>query len=100
MQTPPGTKVLLIHKVDIQRGFLLLDKNSLKILGGNVEHLVQKWNLTKVCVYTCHKHTTNYTVYKIFSVDTQIVPDSIGRHAACTNDAPQFTPFGAAKPAG
>ena len=49
--TPPGTKVLLLHKTEVQRGFLLLAKTSLKILGGTVEHLVQKWNLTKVYIY-------------------------------------------------
>ena len=47
-QTPPGTKVKLLHKVEVQRGFLLLGKNSLKELGGSVEHLVQKWSLSKV----------------------------------------------------
>lgn len=47
-QTPPGTKVQLLHKVEVERGFLLLGKNSLRILGGNVEHLIQKWSLTKV----------------------------------------------------
>ena len=47
-QSPPGTKVLLLQKVEAQKGFLLLGKNSLEVLGGRVEHLVQKWSLTKV----------------------------------------------------
>ena len=50
-QTPPGTKVLLLHKVEVQKGFILLDKHSLKILGGNVDHLIQKWTVTKVILY-------------------------------------------------
>ena len=57
-QTPPGTKVQLLNKVEVQRGFLLLGKNSLKTLGGNVEHLVQKWSLVKVCT-SMKDHYTN-----------------------------------------
>ena len=63
-QTPPGTKVLLFHKTEVQRGFLLLGKTSLKVLGGRVEHLLQKWTLTKVgdTYNTLHKMitTSNY----------------------------------------
>ncbi|CAI8037096.1 Tudor domain-containing protein 3 [Geodia barretti] len=69
-QSPPGTKVLLLQKVEAQKGFLLLGKNSLEVLGGRVEHLVQKWSLTK------------------------IMPDELGRSAGGSNDAPQFLPFG------
>lgn len=75
-QTPPGTKVLLLHKVEVQKGFILLDKHSLKILGGNVDHLIQKWTVTK------------------------IMPDSMGRSSAGLDDAPRFIAFGATKHSG
>lgn len=46
--TPPGTKVKLVGKVNIQNSFLLLKKTSLEVLGGTVEVLYKKWNSQKV----------------------------------------------------
>ena len=92
MQTPPGTKVLLLQKVEAQKGFLLLGKSSLKVLGGQVDHLVQKWTLAKVVWYS------NGCLKVLFG--SQIVPDEAGRSSGSSSDAPQFAPFGSAKPSG
>lgn len=43
---PPGTKIK-IKSGKIRNGFLLLDKNSFSILGGKVEALYEKWELSK-----------------------------------------------------
>ena len=46
--SPPGTKLLVSSKVNVVGGFLLLTDKSTVILGGQVEHMVKKWNLEKV----------------------------------------------------
>ncbi|XP_044749317.1 tudor domain-containing protein 3 [Coccinella septempunctata] len=45
-KTPPGSKILL-QNVRIQNGFLLLNQKNTKLLGGNVPHLFEKWELAK-----------------------------------------------------
>ncbi|MCP9262583.1 hypothetical protein DINM_005948 [Dirofilaria immitis] len=45
--TPPGTKVLLIGKIPIENGMLLINGTNCQVLGGNVEKMVEKWNLEK-----------------------------------------------------
>ena len=46
--TPPGTKLILRSKVNVAGGFLLLTPSTVTILGGQVEHMIKKWNLEKV----------------------------------------------------
>ncbi|OZC05218.1 iron-sulfur cluster assembly accessory protein [Onchocerca flexuosa] len=46
--TPPGTKVRLIGKIPIENGMLLINETNCQVLGGNVEKMVEKWNLEKV----------------------------------------------------
>lgn len=50
LNTPPGTKVKLSGIVDIKNGFLLLNDSNTTILGGEVEHLIEKWELQRVSV--------------------------------------------------
>uniref|UniRef100_A0A5F9DMN6 Tudor domain-containing protein 3 n=1 Tax=Oryctolagus cuniculus TaxID=9986 RepID=A0A5F9DMN6_RABIT len=50
LNTPPGTKVKLSGVVDIKNGFLLLDDSNTTVLGGEVEHLIEKWELQRKCV--------------------------------------------------
>ncbi|XP_060247483.1 tudor domain-containing protein 3 isoform X2 [Meriones unguiculatus] len=45
LNTPPGTKVKLSGIVDIKNGFLLLSDSNTAVLGGEVEHLIEKWEL-------------------------------------------------------
>ncbi|VDP12657.1 unnamed protein product [Onchocerca flexuosa] len=45
--TPPGTKVRLIGKIPIENGMLLINETNCQVLGGNVEKMVEKWNLEK-----------------------------------------------------
>ncbi|XP_053772391.1 tudor domain-containing protein 3 isoform X1 [Desmodus rotundus] len=47
LNTPPGTKVKLSGTVDIKNGFLLLNDSNTTVLGGEVEHLIEKWELQR-----------------------------------------------------
>ncbi|XP_012578732.1 PREDICTED: tudor domain-containing protein 3 isoform X2 [Condylura cristata] len=47
LNTPPGTKVKLTGIVDIKNGFLLLNDSNTTVLGGEVEHLIEKWELQR-----------------------------------------------------
>uniref|UniRef100_A0A8C6H4J1 Tudor domain-containing protein 3 n=1 Tax=Mus spicilegus TaxID=10103 RepID=A0A8C6H4J1_MUSSI len=49
LNTPPGTKVKLSGTVDIKNGFLLLSDSNTTVLGGEVEHLIDKWALQRKC---------------------------------------------------
>ncbi|XP_048197226.1 tudor domain-containing protein 3 isoform X4 [Perognathus longimembris pacificus] len=47
LNTPPGTKIKLSGIVDIKNGFLLLNDSNTTVLGGEVEHLIDKWELQR-----------------------------------------------------
>nr|XP_020862058.1 tudor domain-containing protein 3 isoform X3 [Phascolarctos cinereus] len=47
LNTPPGTKVKLSGIIDIKNGFLLLNDSNAVVLGGEVEHLIEKWELQR-----------------------------------------------------
>lgn len=47
LNTPPGTKVKLLGTVQIKNGLLLLDDSKISVLGGVVEHMVEKWELQR-----------------------------------------------------
>ncbi|XP_019380322.1 PREDICTED: tudor domain-containing protein 3 isoform X2 [Gavialis gangeticus] len=47
LNTPPGTKIKLSGIVEVKNGFLLLDDNNIVVLGGEVEHLIEKWELQR-----------------------------------------------------
>ncbi|XP_006837655.1 PREDICTED: tudor domain-containing protein 3-like isoform X2 [Chrysochloris asiatica] len=47
LNTPPGTKIKLSGIVDIKNGFLLLNDSNTTVLGGEVEHLIEKWELQR-----------------------------------------------------
>ncbi|XP_028614161.1 tudor domain-containing protein 3 isoform X2 [Grammomys surdaster] len=47
LNTPPGTKVKLSGTVDVKNGFLLLSDANTTVLGGEVEHLIDKWALQR-----------------------------------------------------
>lgn len=51
LNTPPGTKVKLLGTVEIKNGLLLLDDSKISVLGGVVEHMVEKWELQRVSVH-------------------------------------------------
>lgn len=48
LNTPPGTKVKLLGSVSVKNGFLLLDDSKMAVLGGEVEHMIEKWELQRV----------------------------------------------------
>lgn len=48
--TPPGTKVKLLGTVQVKNGLLLLDDSKISVLGGEVDHMVEKWELQRVRV--------------------------------------------------
>ncbi|XP_009877165.1 PREDICTED: tudor domain-containing protein 3-like, partial [Apaloderma vittatum] len=47
LNTPPGTKIKLSGIVEVRNGFLLLDDSNTAVLGGEVEHLIEKWELQR-----------------------------------------------------
>ncbi|XP_008273745.1 tudor domain-containing protein 3 isoform X2 [Stegastes partitus] len=47
LNTPPGTKVKLLGTVQVKNGVLLLDDSKISVLGGEVEHMVEKWELQR-----------------------------------------------------
>ncbi|ETE64939.1 Tudor domain-containing protein 3, partial [Ophiophagus hannah] len=47
LNTPPGTKIKLLGIVEVKNGFLLLDDSNTVVLGGEVEHLIEKWELQR-----------------------------------------------------
>nr|XP_006113618.1 tudor domain-containing protein 3 isoform X1 [Pelodiscus sinensis]XP_006113620.1 tudor domain-containing protein 3 isoform X1 [Pelodiscus sinensis]XP_014424226.1 tudor domain-containing protein 3 isoform X1 [Pelodiscus sinensis]XP_025035754.1 tudor domain-containing protein 3 isoform X1 [Pelodiscus sinensis] len=47
LNTPPGTKIKLSGIIEVKNGFLLLDDNNTVVLGGEVEHLIEKWELQR-----------------------------------------------------
>uniref|UniRef100_A0A3Q2XML5 Tudor domain containing 3 n=1 Tax=Hippocampus comes TaxID=109280 RepID=A0A3Q2XML5_HIPCM len=55
LNTPPGTKIKLLGTVLVRNGFLLLDDSNISILGGEVEHMVEKWELQR----SLAKHSRN-----------------------------------------
>ncbi|XP_069495514.1 tudor domain-containing protein 3 isoform X3 [Ambystoma mexicanum] len=47
LNTPPGTKIKLIGIVEVKNGCLLVDDTNTIVLGGEVEHLIEKWELQR-----------------------------------------------------
>ncbi|XP_025890099.1 tudor domain-containing protein 3 isoform X1 [Nothoprocta perdicaria] len=47
LNTPPGTKIKLSGFIEVKNGFLLLDDSNTAVLGGEVEHLIEKWELQR-----------------------------------------------------
>ncbi|XP_029284417.1 tudor domain-containing protein 3 isoform X2 [Cottoperca gobio] len=47
LNTPPGTKVKLLGTVQVRNGLLLLDDSKISVLGGEVYHMVEKWELQR-----------------------------------------------------
>ncbi|KAL1021703.1 hypothetical protein UPYG_G00016840 [Umbra pygmaea] len=70
LNTPPGTKVKLLGTVQVKNGILLLDDSKISVLGGEVDHMVEKWELQR----SLAKHNRT----------------NIGREGG----APPFVPFG------
>ena len=48
LSMPPGTKLKITSDVMARNGFLLLTPAVVKILGGHVDHMVEKWKASKV----------------------------------------------------
>uniref|UniRef100_A0A3Q2D3G7 Tudor domain-containing protein 3 n=1 Tax=Cyprinodon variegatus TaxID=28743 RepID=A0A3Q2D3G7_CYPVA len=47
LNTPPGTKVKLVGTIQVKNGILLLDDSNIHVLGGEVDHMVEKWELQR-----------------------------------------------------
>lgn len=48
LNTPPGTKVKLLGTLQIKNGFVLLDDSNISVLGGEVDHMLEKWEIQRV----------------------------------------------------
>uniref|UniRef100_A0A0K0CTH9 DUF1767 domain-containing protein n=1 Tax=Angiostrongylus cantonensis TaxID=6313 RepID=A0A0K0CTH9_ANGCA len=51
--TPPGTKLLISGMVNVENGFLTLNSSNVKVIGGRVEKLIDKWMIEQVCRSDC-----------------------------------------------
>uniref|UniRef100_A0A8C2KJ97 Survival of motor neuron-related-splicing factor 30 n=1 Tax=Cyprinus carpio TaxID=7962 RepID=A0A8C2KJ97_CYPCA len=47
LNTPPGTKVKLLGAVQVKNGILLLDDSMIAVLGGEVDHMIEKWEFQR-----------------------------------------------------
>ncbi|XDV51126.1 hypothetical protein PO909_020063 [Leuciscus waleckii] len=47
LNTPPGTKVKLLGVVQVKNGILLLDDSKISVLGGEVDHMIEKWEFQR-----------------------------------------------------
>uniref|UniRef100_A0A8C1WQ28 Survival of motor neuron-related-splicing factor 30 n=1 Tax=Cyprinus carpio TaxID=7962 RepID=A0A8C1WQ28_CYPCA len=47
LNTPPGTKVKLLGAVQVKNGILLLDDSKIAVLGGEVDHMIEKWEFQR-----------------------------------------------------
>uniref|UniRef100_A0A8C5GWG7 Survival of motor neuron-related-splicing factor 30 n=1 Tax=Gouania willdenowi TaxID=441366 RepID=A0A8C5GWG7_GOUWI len=47
LNTPPGTKVKLLGTLEVKNGLVLLDDSKISVLGGEVDHMVEKWELQR-----------------------------------------------------
>ncbi|XP_056099000.1 tudor domain-containing protein 3 isoform X2 [Rhinichthys klamathensis goyatoka] len=47
LNTPPGTKVKLLGVVQVKNGILLLDDSKIDVLGGEVDHMIDKWEFQR-----------------------------------------------------
>ncbi|XP_034437036.1 tudor domain-containing protein 3 isoform X1 [Hippoglossus hippoglossus] len=56
LNTPPGTKVKLLGTLQVKNGLLLLDDSKISVLGGEVYHMVEKWELQR----SLAKHSRNH----------------------------------------
>ncbi|CAI2354275.1 unnamed protein product [Caenorhabditis sp. 36 PRJEB53466] len=45
--TPPGTKILITRKVNVEGTFLILTAKDIEILGGRVPDMIEKWHIEK-----------------------------------------------------
>ena len=67
LSVPPGTKLKITSNVMARNGFLLLTPSVVKVLGGHVEHMVEKWKASKVgmhCIVSCFKKCLNRLSHK------------------------------------
>ena len=52
VHTPPGTKVLLLGKLAFKQGYIQVGPKDLKVLGGSVAKLVEKWEANRLVEMT------------------------------------------------
>lgn len=50
----------LLGTVQIKNGLLLLDDSKVSVLGGVVEHMVEKWELQRVSFHSCHSDSPTF----------------------------------------
>lgn len=111
LNTPPGTKVKLLGTVQIKNGLLLLDDSKISVLGGVVEHMVEKWELQRVSCHFCHSdsptliktakgtngHLMIVLVYSHWLLSPAFL-QSLAKHSRSNIGAeggpPPFVPFG------
>ena len=57
LNTPPGTKVQLLGRIPVRQGYLQVGPNNVKVLGGSVLKLVEKWEANRLVEMTGRVYT-------------------------------------------
>ena len=57
LNTPPGTKVQLLGRIPLRQGYLQVGPNNVKVLGGSVLKLVEKWEANRLVEMTGRVYT-------------------------------------------
>ena len=106
LNTPPGTKVKLLGTVQVKNGLLLLDDSKISVLGGEVDHMVEKWELQRVRFCYDDSYVANHlkSALKATARVLRITPllqfnlQSLAKHSRSNIGAeggpPPFVPFG------
>lgn len=47
VSTAPGTKIKILHTITTHGHIILLSRNNVQVLGGNVPKLIEKWNFQR-----------------------------------------------------
>lgn len=80
LNTPPGTKIKLLGTVEVKNGCLLLDDTNTVVLGGEVEPLIEKWELQRVRLSQITLSSCCWLCYYIDSSGKEWV--SLWKHAS------------------
>ena len=57
LNTPPGTKIQLIGRIPIRQGYLQVGPHNVKVLGGSVLKLLEKWEANRLVEITGRVYT-------------------------------------------
>jgi hypothetical protein len=57
VNTPPGTKIQILGKLPVRQGYLQVGPKNIKVLGGLVPKLMEKWEANRLVELTGRVYT-------------------------------------------